>query len=394
MKSIIIILLFILISGHGKCQDRHTLEQRKQTAIKELEIAKELLNKTQNSKVSIIKRVGLINRGIESREGLIQSIGEEIDIIEKEIIQLEKEINDLERVIEQGKKDYAKIIYGIFINHTEEEKLMYLLASKNINEFYQRIKYMKYLKEYREEKVEELEMMKISYEQRNAELLEIRNEKSELLTEKELESRKLINERNERKDIIRRLAQDERRIRNEIQQKERIRQELEAEIRRIIEEEANRRSSSSLLSSLTPEQKLVGNNFLSNKGRLPWPVERGVITAHFGIVNHPVLSGVKISNNGVDISTTSETKARAVYDGEVTSIFAILGANYTVIVMHGEYLTVYQNLIDLRVKVGDRVTAKQELGTVHSDINEEMAILHLQIWKSKEILNPIDWLSK
>ncbi|MEX0982279.1 MAG: peptidoglycan DD-metalloendopeptidase family protein [Bacteroidales bacterium] len=394
MRPIIIILILVLFSINGKSQDKHALEQQKQAAIKELEIAKELLNKTQNSKVSTIKRIGLINRGIESREGLIQTIVEEIELIEEEIFLLEEEIGDLGRKIEQGNEDYARIIYSIFINHTEEEKLMYLLASKNINEFYQRIKYMKYLKEYREDKIAELEGMKIALERRNAQLLSIRNEKSDLLKEIELESRRLIRERSERNDIIRRLAQDERRIRSEIQQKERIRQELETEIRRIIESEANKRSSSSLLSSLTPEQKLVGSNFFSNKGRLPWPVERGIITAKFGIVNHPVLSGVKISNNGVDISTTSETKARAVYDGEVTSIFAILGANYTVIVMHGEYLSVYQNLIDLNVKVGDKVKAKQELGTVHSDVNEDMAILHLQIWKSKDILNPIDWLSK
>ena len=394
MKKFGIILLLILFTVGGKSQDKHSLEQKKQAAIKELEIAKELLNKTQDRKVNSLKQVALINRGIESREGLIQSIIGEIELIEAEMCQLELEIKELGRDIEQGKEEYSRIIYSIFINHTEEEKMMYLLASKNINEFYQRIKYMKYLKVYREDKVVELEGLKKTVKKRNAELLLIREEKSDLLKEKESENRKLISERNERSSIIRQLAQDERKIRKEIQQKERIRQELESEIRSIIEAEAKKRSSSSLLSSLTPEQKLVGTNFLSNKGRLPWPVARGVITAKFGIVNHPVLSGVKISNNGVDISTSSRTKARAVYDGEVTSIFAILGANYTVIVMHGEYLSVYQNLIDLKVKVGDKVKAKQELGTVHSDVNEEMAILHLQIWKSKEILNPIDWLSR
>ncbi len=394
MRQIIIILLLVLFSVNSKSQDKNSLERQKQAAIKELEMAKELLNKTQYQKANTIKRVALINRSIESREELIESIAGEIKLIEAEMNSIEREIVDLERNIEKGKEEYARILYSIFVSHTEEEKLMYLLASENINEFYQRIKFMKYLKEYREEKVAELEEMKSVMAQRSEELNSIRDEKFELLNAKELESRKLVTERNERSSIIRRLIQDERKIRKEIEQKERIRTELEAEIRRIIEEEAKKRSSGSLLSSLTPEQKLVGTNFLSNKGRLPWPVERGVISARFGIVNHPVLDGVKISNNGVDISTISNTKARAVYDGEVTSIFAILGANYTVIVMHGEYLSVYQNLIDLKVKVGDKVKAKQELGTVHSDVNEEMAVLQLQIWRSKEILDPGEWLSK
>jgi septal ring factor EnvC (AmiA/AmiB activator) len=271
---------------------------------------------------------------------------------------------------------------------------MYLLASESINQFYQRVKYMKYLKEYREGKVTELQLLTDEMEMRTQEMMVAREEKSALLTEKEQENQQLIRERSQRNGMIRQLSQDEKRIRREIQEKERIRKELEDKIRKIIEEEARKTSSNTLFSSLTPEQKLVGNNFLTNKGRLPWPVERGIITAKFGIVDHPVLSGVKINNNGIDISSSSGAKARAVYDGEVTSIFAILGANYAVIVMHGEYLSVYQNLIELKVKVGDKVKAKQEIGTIHSEPNEDMATLHLQIWKSKDILNPDEWLSK
>jgi septal ring factor EnvC (AmiA/AmiB activator) len=378
----------------GASQTKADLEKQKESTARELEIARELLNKTQNQKTSTINRVAILNRGIESREDMIRTIGRELDLLEREIDQLESEIRKIENTIAQGKEEYAYIIYTVYKNHTEEEKLMYLLASESVNQFYQRVKYMKYLKEYREDKILELNEMSVRMETRSQELMLVKKEKSALLTAKEIENRQLIRERSQRNGLIRKLAQDEKRIRREIQEKERIRKELEDKIRKIIEEEARKTSSNTLFSSLTPEQKLVGNNFLTNKGRLPWPVERGVITAKFGIVDHPVLSGVKISNNGIDISSNSGAKARAVYDGEVTSIFAILGANYAVIVMHGEYLSVYQNLVELKVKVGDKVQAKQELGTIHSEPDEDMAILHLQIWKSKDILNPDEWLSK
>jgi len=118
------------------------------------------------------------------------------------------------------------------------------------------------------------------------------------------------------------------------------------------------------------------------------------VTAEFGLIAHPVLRGVKIQNNGIDLSSSPGTKARAVFEGEVTKIVAILGANYTVLVMHGEYLSVYQNVIDLKVKAGDKLSVKQEIGTIYTNQEENMAVLHFQVWKGKEILDPELWISK
>lgn len=375
-------------------QDKSTLEERKASTLKELELARELLDQTQDKKQNTIRRVAILNRGIKSREQLIAGIIQEIDLLDMDIDALEKEINALEKDIKKGKEEYAHILYSIFKTHTDEEKMMYLLASKNINQFYQRIKYMKYLKDYRQHKVEELENMIIALEARTEEMIAARNKQAALLEEKESENRVLVRERAQRNGMIRKLSQDERRIRKEIEEKERIRKELEDRIREIIEAETRKNAGNTLLSSLTPEQRLVGDSFLQNKGRLPWPVERGVITTEYGLINHPVLEGVKIPSNGIDISTPVGTKARAIFGGEVTGVYAILGANYAVIVMHGEYITVYQNLVDLKVKAGDKVDAKQELGTVHSDPDEDIAVMTLQVWKSKEILDPENWLTK
>lgn len=394
MKRFLVLIAVILGTVNMGAQDKVALEKRKESTLKELEIARELLDKTRDKKQNTIHRVTLLNRGINSREQLIGNIIQEIDLLDQEIDGLEEEIRKLERDIRKGKEEYAHILYSIFKNHTDEEKMMYLLASKDINEFYQRIKYMKYLKDYRERKVQELEKMMEDIEIRSGELIEARNQQAALLEEKEQENNALLKERSQRNSMIRQLAQDEQRIRKEIEEKERIRKELEDRIRRIIEEETRKNAGNTLLSSLTPEQRLVGNSFLQNKGRLPWPVERGVITAKYGLIDHPVLDGVKIPSNGIDISTPPGTKARAIFNGEVTGVYAILGANYAVIMMHGEYITVYQNLVDPMVKAGDKVTAKQELGTVHSDPGENIAVMTLQVWKSKEILDPEHWLTK
>lgn len=394
MRQIILLIFLLLGTINVICQDKNALEKRKESTLKELEIARELLDKTQDKKQNTIQRVAILNRGIRSREQLIAGITQEIDLMDKEIDGMEEEIRKLDRDIQQGKEEYAEILKSIFKNHTDEEKMMYLLASKDINEFYQRIKYMKYLKDYRERKVAELEAMTIDMEKRTEQLIATRNEKAALLEEKENENSVLVRERNQRNGMIRQLSQDERRISREIEEKERIRKELEDRIRKIIEEETRKNAGKTLLSSLTPEQRLVGNSFLQNKGRLPWPVERGVITTQYGLVDHPVLEGVKIPSNGIDISTQPGTKARAIFNGEVTGVYAILGANYAVIIMHGEYITVYQNLVDPQVKAGDKVSAKQELGTIHSDPEENIAVMTLQVWKSKEILDPEDWLSR
>lgn len=394
MKRCILLIFCFLGTISIFSQDKNTLEKRKESTLKELEIARELLDKTQDKKQNTIRRVAILNRGIKSREQLITGIIQEIDLLDKEIDGIEEEIRKMDNDIRRGKEEYAEIIRSIYKNHTDEEKMMYLLASQDINEFYQRIKYMKYLKDYRERKVEELEALMAEKEERTEQLLEARNEQASLLEEKESENRELVRERNQRNGMIRQLSQDEQRIRREIEEKERIRKELEDRIRKIIEEETRKNAGNTLLSSLTPEQRLVGNSFLQNKGRLPWPVERGVITTQYGLINHPVLEGVKIPSNGIDISTQPGTKARAIFNGEVTGVYAILGANYAVIIMHGEYITVYQNLVDLKVKAGDKVTAKQVLGTVHSDPDENIAVMTLQVWKSKEILDPEDWLTK
>jgi len=394
MKRYFFILVLAILSVNAAAQSREDLEKEKAQTLREIQVSKELLEQTTAKKQNSMRRVTVLNRGIKSRESLITTIGSEIGATEEEMDEIEIEIRRIENSIRKGKEEYARIVYSIYKSHTDYDKLMYLLASESINQFYQRVKYMRYLTSYREMKILELESLKSELENKNLELSEVRDLKVSLLGQKENENRTLARERNQRSNLIQTLAQDERRLRRKLAENERIRKEIEAEIRKAIEEEARKRNSKDLYSTLTPEQKLTGRNFSQNKGKLPWPVNRGVVTAEFGLIAHPVLRGVKIQNNGIDLSSSPGTKARAVFEGEVTKIVAILGANYTVLVMHGEYLSVYQNVIDLKVKAGDKLSVKQEIGTIYTNQEENMAVLHFQVWKGKEILDPELWISK
>jgi len=203
-----------------------------------------------------------------------------------------------------------------------------------------------------------------------------------------------VEQRSKEASMVDDLKRRESQLKREIEEKERIARELEARIREIIEEEARRSSSNNIYDALTPEQELVGNDFRKNKGKLPWPVEKGIITVGYGNQEVPGLRGSSVKNNGIDITSSAGAEVRAVFEGEVTKVFGILGANYTVLIRHGEFLSVYQNLVNVRVKTGDKVLTKETLGEAFTDENDQVGNFHFEVWQERNILNPEEWISK
>lgn len=214
------------------------------------------------------------------------------------------------------------------------------------------------------------------------------------MSTKELETLELAREKEVQKDIVQDLQKQEKDLRKQLQEKEKIANKLNSEIEKIIKAEQEKAQSKNIYSKLTPQDKLLSDSFKGNKGKLPWPTKYGVITETFGEHNHPVLKGVKTRNNGVDISTVSQAEVFAVYGGTVTKVLSILGANYTVIIRHGNYLTVYQNLASVQVKNGDKINNKQRLGILFADNEAENSILHFEIWEEMNKQNPEEWLSR
>ena len=295
--------------------------------------------------------------------------------------------DDLEMLV----KDYEKAILHAQRVSKGQPDFAYIFSAKDINQGYKRLKYLQQVAKYRRREAELIIDIKEEIE-RNKKKQEIDLEEIVSLKQKEEQQQvQLQVELRQKRQLLNGLSRKERQLRKELQDKRRIAGEIEKEIERVIEEERKKRESM----ELTPEEMLNGDDFAKNRGLLPWPVERGVITSRFGVHDHPLLKGTKVNNIGVEITSNEKVKARAVFNGKVVSVFGISGGNMAVIVRHGQFLTVYQNLVNVVVKPGDNISTKQILGDVFSDSTDsEKCIIKFMIYQEKDKQNPEDWLAK
>jgi len=393
-RGIVFILIQFILIGIVSGQTKEELQLQKQKAYDDLKLTRELMEKTSSQRSSSVKQLRLIQTGINTRASLISTLESEVDLLTGSIHETGVKIGQLTIDNSKNREEYARLIYSAYRNHTHYEKIMYILASTNISQSYQRYKYLKYISEYRIKKASEIETMITELDRQKAQLNVFKNEKLSVLEERMVEQEKLVGQRSRKATMVNSLRRKESQLRKDIKEKERIAREVEARIREIIEEEASRLNARNTYGALTPEQELVGNDFRKNRGKLPWPVEKGIITIGFGRHEVPGLRGSSVQNNGVDISSSPGTEVRAVFEGQVTKVFAILGANYTVLIRHGEFLSVYQNLVNVRVKTGDKVLTKERLGEAFTDETENLASVHFEVWQERDILNPEEWISK
>ena len=300
----------------------------------------------------------------------------------------------MESDLSKVKDHYAELILHAYWNRSQRNWMMFVMSADNFNQAYRRMKYLQQFSNYRKQQAELIVEMRTNIVEEIENLEQIKVEKEGLSLEKQNENRGLAREKNGKNQMVADLSKREKELKDEINEKRRIADKLEAEIAKIIAEEARKAANTAGMYNLTPEEKLISDNFRGNKGKLPWPVERGVITGRYGTHPHPVLKQLTVKNDGVDISTVKGAEARTLFEGEVTKIFAILGANYTVIVRHGNFLSVYQNIVNLKVKQGDKVDVKQMLGTVYTDNETNSTILHIEIWRERSIQNTEDWISR
>jgi len=393
-RALAYIFMQFLLAGILSGQTKDELQEQKHKSYDDLKLASDLMEKTASQRSSSVKQLRILQQGINARASLIATLESEINLLDRGMNETQTTIEQLSSDNEKNKEEYARLIYYAYRNHTEYEKIMYILAGATISQSYQRYKYLKYISDYRVQKANEIDSIIVELNQQRNQLSLLKNEKLMALAEKADEQEKLVGQRSQRTAMVNSLKRKESQLREEIRVKERIARDLEAKIREIIEEEARRTNSANIYASLTPEQELVGKDFKKNRGKLPWPVEKGIITAGYGRQEIPGLRGSSVQNNGVDISSTPGTEVRAVFEGEVTKVFAILGANYTVLIRHGEFLSVYQNLVNVRVKTGDKVLTKERLGEAFTDENEDLASIHFEVWQERTILNPEEWISK
>ncbi|MCB0379692.1 MAG: peptidoglycan DD-metalloendopeptidase family protein [Flavobacteriales bacterium] len=402
----LVLMLFFTASQTGFAQNKNELEEKKKELQKEISLTNKLLNETKKNKELTLDEVLKLKSKISLRVELISAIDQEIRFVNKQINRNQDVILSLQKDLEKLKQEYAKMIYYAFKNKSTYNKIMFVFSSSSFNQAYKRLKYIQQYSEYRKKQGAAIVETQRELIAKIAELEKSKQEKSALLSLEQQEKQKLAVEQAEQETNVKKLQSKEQELRSDLNKKQEAERKLQKAIERIIEEEirkareaaakANKGSSTTSESKtsfpMTPEALKLSNSFASNKGSLPWPVAEGIITDRFGQHPHPVLSGIIINNNGIDISTTKGAIARAIFDGEVSSVAIIPGGGKVVMIRHGEYLSVYSYLSEVYVNKGDKISTKQHLGTLISEPDKAKTNVHLEIWKGMTKLNPEYWI--
>lgn len=375
--------LAALISASG--QDKAALQKERDRISEEIRVTAALLKEKQESRSKLEGELSLLNRKISLREDLIKSLRREIGLYNTRIRENKERNAALEKELEALRDNYAKMIRYAQRSNRASDKMMYIFASSDFFQASQRIRHLRQIAKYREQQAAEIREKQEYLNALNLELLKIINEKDLLIENEEAERDGLSKDLRRREQSVSGLKQEEKSLLRKLKQQERQREKLNKEIQRIIEAEirASKKDNAGIY-ALTPEAAALSANFEKNKGKLPWPVERGVITSKFGNNPHPVLAGITVPNNGIDIATGADSDVRAVFEGTVSGVFSIPGAGQNVIINHGAYRSVYSNLKEVRVSKGDQVVVKQVLGTVLTDESSGKSEAHLEIWKVSE----------
>lgn len=398
-KYLLIALFFLLVLPPAYAQNKEKLKAEKEKIEQEIQYTNKLLSRTKKDKKSSLNQLLILNNKINRREELIATINTEINVLESRIQQNTGEIRRLRKELKNLKEEYAKMIHYAFRNRNIYSRLVYIFSAEDLNQAYRRLKYFQQYSSYRKTQAELIRQNQVGLEKRITELEQQKNEKTKLLSSKESEIEQLKAEKNEKNSTLQDLNKKEKELLAKLREKEEEANKLQNAIEAIIAEEMRaaaeraRAESKESKMAMTSDEMALSSNFESNRGRLPWPSERGIISGTFGEHPHPVLKRVKIKNNGVNILTDEGGLARAVFEGTVISVRHITNTNIAVIIKHGEYFSVYSNLIRVFVKRGDQVGTKQEIGVIYTDSGDNKTELHFEIWKGKSLLNPSYWLT-
>ena len=392
-------ILFVFTAQYATAQSKKDLEHKKKKLQKEIQLTNKLLKETRKDKNLSVDELLKLKSKINSRSNLIAAMNSEIRLINTEIKDSKQDISDLENDLAHLKSEYSKIIYYAFKHRSSFDKMMFVFASANINQAYKRLKYIQQYAEYRKGQAKDIVTTQANLKEKIEALNETNAEKTVLISMEVQEKQNLAVEKAEQENIVQQLQGKEQELKDKLKKKEAAKRKMQKAIQRIIEAEirkareaAKKAGNTSKGFPMTPEALKLSNSFAANKGKLPWPVAQGVITAQFGKHPHPVLAGIVINNNGIDISTIKGANSRAIFAGEVSSVAIIPGEGKVVMVRHGEYLTVYSYMSEVFVSKGDKISLKQDLGVLINETGKSKTQVHLEIWKGMTKLNPKYWI--
>ncbi len=385
-------LLFFGLCVSLYAQNKLTLEQQKNEALKNIKEAEQILSQTSKKKASSLGQLRALNKQIESRQMLINSIKKEIQLSNEEIEESQIVITSLEADLKNLKAEYGSMVYASYKSMNSYDKLSFVFSAASFNQFLMRIKYLEQYTNARRSQVKLINEVRDQLIHSKSNLESTITEKQTLLNDEEEEKDKLQKLKVQQSDLVSDLQKQENRLQSDINKYKLDIEKLDKLIADLVKKELESEKGS--LKNISVDLQKLSSSFEGNKSKLPWPVTSGFISEKFGTNQHPVLKRVKVPNNGVNIQTNQNEKVRAVFNGKVKSVAIIPGDfKYVVIIQHGEYFTVYARMKEVYVKTGQEVKTNDVIGEVNTTSDGSTEI-HFEVWKNTLKLDPEFWLAK
>jgi septal ring factor EnvC (AmiA/AmiB activator) len=427
MPKFLVSLLFICMTSvlWSQSSQQEKLEQRKAQIQKEIRDNEKLLQSVKSKEKSAMNVFMIQKNKIRLKEVLINTTEKQAKYLANDMYINQMKINKLNKELVVLKEDYAKMIVKSYKSRSEQSRAMFILSSDNFLQAYKRAQYLKQYTSFRKNQGEEIKSKSVELVNYNNKLNAQKIAKQKLIAENEKEKIGLVKEKQEQEKLVNSIKKDKNRIVSDIRKKQRESKTIDKQIDRLIREaiaEANRKAAlekakaralaknanaspkevaaaiakepvSSSRIELTPEAKLIADNFRANRGSLPWPVEKGFISLGYGDQAHPIYNTLVIHNSGVEITTNEGASARAVFGGEVASVMVLSPVNKAVMIQHGDYFTIYQNLSSVSVNKGDKISIKQVLGRVRTNGDTGKTVIKFLLLQNTTYTNPQGWLS-
>jgi len=427
-------ILFLLLPLAVFAQTKKELEDKRKKIIRDIQSTERMIKKTSQTREATYDRYVALKNQIESRENLIKTIDAELAAAERSIARNNEVVASLSQDITRMQEEYGNTLRAAYRRKSLSNPLLYIFSAENLNQAYLRWLFLRKYDRFRKQQAEAIAFTRNMLARRSQELEQTRIEKENLLLSLQGQKATLTNESAEKNQLLQFLEKDEGRLKQDLQKKQTAHEQLNQTIERVIQEEVRKQVEQSrrikptapppapappqpkpaadIPKSTSPAEKAspppkpveepadnadndnISIAFRQGRGRLPWPVEGGFIARGFGRQKHPTLKNIEITNNGIDIRTDESAAVRVIHMGMVAGVQFIPGHDYTVIVRHGNYYTVYSNLGETSVNKGDAVRTKQSIGRVSTNPITGTSELHFELWHEKERLNPAVWIKK
>ena len=399
--SFLLFTLFLFaysLNGYSQYLNQSDLERKRIELTKEINNIQKLISNSKNKKKLVVENIENLNYKLDLQNEVIKIINNELNIISASINNNQSVINQLFKSQELLKSQYADMILRSYKTRSKTGKLMFIFSSSNFQQALKRIQYFKQYSDYQNNQLEQIEINTAELKVLGTQLIEEKTIQESLIIENQKTKNNVSIQLLSKNKLLQSISSNEiqyvREIKNKQKTSAKIDKEIEKIIARAIAESNRKKKISSKVFALTPEAKILSNNFTSNKGKLPWPVEKGYVTLKYGKQPHPVVKTATIQSNGIRIITASSQNVRSIFDGVIYRIISSKNGSKTILVQHGNFFTVYKNLSTIYVEKGDQVSTKQNLGKIITNKSSGQTILSFSLFKDNKTENPLLWLGQ